>query len=43
MVRALHQHRKGVGSISAEGPIIDEFFSTVHSLIFDMCMIFTRD
>ena len=29
VVRALHRHRKGVGSIAAGGPIDDEFFSTV--------------
>ena len=38
VVRALHQHRKGVGSIPAGGPII-EFFSTVPGWFFDMCMI----
>ena len=26
---SLHRHRKGVGSIPAGGPIVDEFFSTV--------------
>ena len=29
VVRAVHQHRTGVGSIPAGGPIVDEFFSTV--------------
>ena len=29
VVRALHRHRKGVGSIPAGGPWVDEFFSTV--------------
>ena len=38
VVRALHRHRKGVGSIPAGGPIVDEFFSTVPGF-FDMCMI----
>ena len=28
VVRALHRHRNGVGLIPAEGPIVDEFFST---------------
>ena len=40
VVRALHQHRKGLGSISAKGPIVDEFFSTLSDLIFDACMRF---
>ena len=29
MVRALHRHCKGVGSIPAGGPIVHEFFSSV--------------
>ncbi len=29
VVRAVHWHRTGVGSIPAGGPIVDEFFSTV--------------
>ena len=29
VVRAVHRHRTGVGSIPAGGPIVDEFFSTV--------------
>ncbi len=29
VVRAVHRHRTGVGSIPAAGPIVDEFFSTV--------------
>ena len=29
VVRAVHRHRTGVGSIAAGGPIVDEFFSTV--------------
>ena len=29
VVIALHRHRKGVGSIPARGPVVDEFFSTV--------------
>ena len=40
VARALHQHRKGVGSIPAGGPIVDEFFSTVPGLNLDMCIIF---
>ena len=39
VVRALHRHRKGVGSIPAGGPIVDEFFSTVSGWFFDMCTI----
>ena len=35
----LHRHRKGVGSIPAGGPIVDEFFSTVPGWFFDICMI----
>ena len=35
----LHRHRKGVGSIPAGGPIVDEFFSTVPGWFFDMCNI----
>ena len=40
LVRALH--RKRVGSIPAEGPIVEEFFSTVVGLNFDMYMTSTR-
>ena len=40
MVRALHRHRKGVGSIPAGGPIVDEIFSSVPGLNLDMCIIF---
>ena len=40
-VRALHRHCKGVGSIPAGGPVVDEFFSTFLGWIFDMCMIST--
>ena len=29
VVRAVHRHRTGVGSIPAGGPIVDEFFSNV--------------
>ena len=29
VIRAVHRHRTGVGSIPAGGPIVDEFFSTV--------------
>ncbi len=29
VVRAVHRHRTGEGSIPAGGPIVDEFFSTV--------------
>ena len=39
MVRALHRHRKGVGSIPAGEPIVDEFFSTVPGWFFAMCII----
>ena len=39
VVRALHRHRKGVGSIPAGGPVVDEFFSTVPGWFFDMCMV----
>ena len=39
VVRALHRHRKGVGSIPAGGPIVDEFFSTVPGWFFDICTI----
>ena len=31
---------RGVGSIPAGGPIVDEFFSTVSGLNLDMCTIF---
>ena len=37
---ALHRHHKGVGSIPAGGPIVDEFFSTVPGLNLDMCIMF---
>ena len=40
VARALHRHRKGVGSIPAGGPIVDEFFSNVPGLNLDMCIIF---
>ena len=40
VARALHWHRKGVGSIPAGGPVVDEFFSTVLGLNLDMCIIF---
>ena len=40
VVGALHRHRKGVGSIPAGGPIVDEFFSTVLGLNLHMCIIF---
>ena len=43
VVRPLHRHRKGVGSIPAGGPIVDDVFSTVPGLNFDMCMISTRN
>ena len=43
VVRALHRHRKGVGSIPAGGPIVDEFFLNCSWLEFDMCMISTRN
>ncbi len=43
VVRAVHRHRTGVGSIPAGGPIVvDEFFSTVPGWNFDMCIISTR-
>ena len=43
MVRAVHRHRTGVGSIPAGGPyIVDEFFSTVPGKNFDLCIISTR-
>ncbi len=29
VVRAVHRHRTGVGSIPAGGPLVDDFFSTV--------------
>ncbi len=29
VVRAVHPHRTGVGSIPGGGPIVDEFVSTV--------------
>ena len=41
VVRAVHRHRTGVGSIPAGGPIVDEFFSTVPGSNFDMCVIST--
>ena len=40
MARALDRHRKGIGSIPAGGPIVDEFFSTVPGMNLDMCIIF---
>ena len=40
VVRAVHRHRTGVGSISARGPMVDDFFSTVPGKNFDMCIIF---
>ena len=43
MVRALHCHGKGIDSIPAGRPIVDEFLSTIPGLNFDMSMIFTRD
>ena len=40
----LHRHCKGAGSIPAGGSIVDdEFFSTVHSFSFDMCMTSNQD
>ena len=42
VVRALHRHRKGKGSIPAGGPIVNGFFSTVPGWFFDMCVIYTR-
>ena len=42
VVRAVHRHRTGVGSIPAGGPIVDEFFSTVPGKNFDLCIISTR-
>ena len=39
VVRALHRHRKGVGSIPAGGPIVDEFFLNCSWLEFDMCNV----
>ena len=39
VARALYRHRKGVGLIPAGGPVVDEFFSTVPSSFFNMCMI----
>ena len=35
-------HRKGVGSIPAGGPIVDDVFSTVPGLNFNMSIISTR-
>ena len=43
VVRALHRHRKGVVSIPAGRPKVDEFFSTVPGLNIYMCMISTGD
>ena len=44
VLRAMHRDRKGLGSILAGGPIVDdEVFSTVPSSNFDMCVIFTQD
>lgn len=44
VVRALHWHRKNLGSIPAGGAVVgDEFFSTVPAWSFDMGMISTRD
>ena len=40
VVRALHRHRRGVGSIPAGGPMVDEFFSAVPCLNLDRCIIF---
>ena len=42
LVRAVHRHRTGVGSIPAGGPIVDNFFSTVPGKNFDLCIISTR-
>ena len=42
VVRAVHRHRTGVGSIPAGGLIVDEFFSTVPGKNFDLCIISTR-
>ena len=37
VVRAVHRHRTGVGSIPAGGPyIVDDFFSTVPGKNFDL-------
>ncbi len=38
VVRAVHRHRTGVGSIPAGGRIVDDFFSTVLGWNFDMCI-----
>ncbi len=42
VVRAVHRHRTGVGSIPAGGPIVDEFFSTLPGWNFDLCRNSTR-
>ena len=43
-VLTLHRHCKGAGCIPAGGFIVDdEFFSTVHSFSFDMCLTSSRD
>ncbi len=43
VVRTVHRHRTGVGSIPAGGPyIVDKFFSTVPGKNFDSCIISTR-
>ena len=43
VVKALHRHGNGVGSIPAGRAIVDgELFSTVPGLNFYMCMISTR-
>ncbi len=44
VVRAVHRHRTGVGSIPAGRPytVVDEFFSTVPGKNFDLCIISTR-
>ena len=36
VVKALRRYCTGVGSIPAGEPLVDEFFSTVPGLIFDM-------
>ena len=38
VVRAVHRHRAGVGSIPAGGPIVDEFFSTLPGKNFELCI-----
>ena len=39
----MNRYRKGVASIPAEGPTVDEFFLANTGLNFDMCLNYSLD